>query len=593
MEQREQPPTLGSWRPAERTRRLIGFALLLLSTATLLTNAYYLRFAEPTVSRKAVALGLVVLTALWFLLGRFGLPRNREELRAGFERGRTPILLGAILVVAFAVRYEGIGSGLPQSYIPDEYDYVHSYLQMIKRGDMNPRWWHHPSVQPYVNVATYLGVFFLQAGEGRWRSIHQLQVEDMLFWGRLAAGVIPGTLAVLFVFFLGRRVFDTRVGLLGAALLAVAPGVVEVSQYNKPDSLLVLFSTVGVLATMIYLDRGGPKLAFAAGAAIGFTVAVKYNAALLLIPFTAAVAFRQRFRFFSTPDIYLGAVGSIAGFIAGCPYFYADLARFLAHVGDGIYNYGFAGLAGAQGVNNWYNHARYTVVYGAGLLPVLLALSGLVVALYRIDRRLAVFLAYPIIYYSFYSSQKINFAGNLMPVYPFLAILAGFGIAESIALVERRLEARVGRSARSRALGSVALLVVLVLVLWFPVSMTLRHNRLVTLPDTGTMAALWIESRYPEGTHFALERQTPFLDRTRFQITQESVLVRRSVEDYREAGVRYLVVSSTVYKRFGANSRRGRAYERLFNICPLVKEFAPVEGRLMGPTIRILEVPAG
>ncbi len=122
MEQREQPRTLGSWRPAERTRRLIGFALLLLSTATLLTNAYYLRFAEPTVSRKAAALGLVVLTAVWFLLGRFGFPRNRQELRAVFERGRTPILLGAILVVAFAVRYQGIGSGLPQSYIPDEYD---------------------------------------------------------------------------------------------------------------------------------------------------------------------------------------------------------------------------------------------------------------------------------------------------------------------------------------------------------------------------------------------------------------------------------------------------------------------------------------
>ncbi len=123
--------------------------------------------------------------------------------------------------------------------------------------------------------------------------------------------------------------------------------------------------------------------------------------------------------------------------------------------------------------------------------------------------------------------------------------------------------------------------------------MTLRHNRLATLPDTGTMATQWIESRFPEGTHFALERQTPSLDRKRFQITQESVLVRRSVEDYREAGVQYLVVSSTVYKRFGANSRRARAYERLFNLCPLVKEFAPVEGRIMGPTIRILEVPAG
>ena len=291
---------------------------------------------------------------------------------------------------------------------------------MIKRGDMNPRWWHHPSVQPYVNVATYLAVFYLEAPTGRWKSVRQMQVEDMLFWGRFGAGVVPGTLAVLVVFLLGQWVFGTRIGLVASALFAVMPGVVEVSQYNKPDSLLVLFSATSVLVTLVYFDRGARGLALAAGVVVGLAVAVKYNAALLLIPFFLAVTFpsrhRHRFDVRSLPR----RCRLDPGFHRWLPVLlYADLARFLDHVGAGLFNYGFQGLAGASGVDNWKTHALYTARYGAGVWAFLAGLMGLTVALWRIDRRLLVFLAYPVLYYSFYSSQRINFAGNLMPVYPF------------------------------------------------------------------------------------------------------------------------------------------------------------------------------
>ena len=583
--------SFGSLRPTERTRRLVGFVLLLLSTATLLTNAYYLQFAEPSLSRKTLAIAVIGLTVAWFLVSYLGLPRNRDELVALLRRGKTPILVTAILVVGFSVRYDGITSGLPQSYIPDEYEYVHSYLQMIKRGDMNPRWWHHPSVQPYVNVATYLAVFYLEAPSGRWKSVHQMQVEDMLFWGRFGAGVVPGTLAILVVFVLGQWIFGTRIGLVASALFAVLPGVVEVSQYNKPDSLLVLFSATSVLVTLVYLDRGGRGLALAAGAVVGLAVAVKYNAALLLIPFFLAVLFRRGIGIVSTSDLYLGVVGSILGFTVGCPYFYADLARFLDHVGAGLFNYGFQGLAGAAGVDNWKTHALYTARYGAGVWAFLAGLMGLTVALWRIDRRLFVFLAYPVLYYSFYSSQRINFAGNLMPVYPFLAILASYGIVEAVVFVNSYLSERMPR-ARAWPLESLALVAVLVLVAWSPASTTLRRNRLVTLPDTGTMAAQWIESRFPPGTHFAVERHSPVLDRERFDVTERKRVIDIGVDHLRDAGVQYLIVTSTSYRRFGAEHRQTRNYERLFGRCPLVKEFEPESGRLFGPTIRILEVPA-
>lgn len=563
-----------------KKKHFVGWLLLVASTTTLLTNAYYFQFLEPSVSRKSLALVLIGVTAAWFYISKVGIPRPN-----------TSWVLAAILAVAFVLRYQGAGSGLPQSYIPDEYDYVHSYLQMIKRGDLNPHWWHHPSVQPYVNVVAYLVMFYPQVPSGKWSTVQQLQVEDVLLWGRVAAGVIPGTLAVLVAFFLGRRLFGAGVGLLGAAVLAVATGVVEVSQYNKPDALLVLFVSLSVLATLAYLDVGTKRLAFAAGAVVGLTVATKYNGALVLLPFLAAVLFRHGLKFVQRPDIYLGAAGTVTGFVVGCPYFYADFQRFLDHVAAGLYNYGYVGLEGAMGVDNWYNHAVYTIRYGTGPWPFLFGILGLLIALYRIDRRIAVFLTYPVLYYSFYSSQKILFAGNLVPVYPFLAILAAYGVSETAAFVGRMASKRIALPQSVAEKTAAALLIVL--VLWFPWSLSRYRNHMVTLPDTGTLAAEWIESRFPEGTHFGIERHTPVLDPRRYQLTRESRVINVSVDHLREAGVQYLIVSSTVYGRFGPENRQSRRYRELFERCHLVKEFAPEEGRIMGPTIRILEIPAG
>ncbi|MFQ5791519.1 MAG: hypothetical protein ACE5JI_13690, partial [Acidobacteriota bacterium] len=109
---------------------------------------------------------------------------------------------------------------------------------------------------------------------------------------------------------------------------------------------------------------------------------------------------------------------------------------------------------------------------------------------------------------------------------------------------------------------------------------------------TGTYARKWIEAHFPPGTHFAVERHTPVLDPKRYKITMESRVINRAVRDLRTEGVQYLVVSSTVYSRFSPEHRQSQNYEKLFRICPQVAEFKPVEGKLYGPTIRILSVPA-
>jgi hypothetical protein len=137
-------------------------------------------------------------------------------------------------------------------------------------------------------------------------------------------------------------------------------------------------------------------------------------------------------------------------------------------------------------------------------------------------------------------------------------------------------------------LAAAALLAGMVVL---PLRSAVRFDIEQTRRDTGSYAREWIERTFPPGTRFALERFTPVLDRSRYPVTQEARLITRSVRSYREKGVRYLVVSSLAYDCYGPQHNQTRSYQKLFAICPLVAEFAPIPGQRPGPAIRILRVP--
>lgn len=519
------------------------------------------------------------------------LPRGRDEWHRVARVAAPGLLLASILALAFGLRVWGITSGLPQSYVADEYDFVHAVLRMMKGGDLNPHSWYHPSLQPYLALATYTVVFLLEVPRGRWSHVHQIAEEDMLYWGRFT-GVMAGTATVLVTYLLARRLFGKRVGLLAAALMAVFPAAVQHSQYNKPDPVLALMTTISVLVILVYLERGGTAQALAAGAVIGLSLSAKYNGIVVLVPFLLAVAFRHGRRLLSRPDLYVGMGGIVLGFVIGCPYFLSEFNLFLDHVADDIYTYAYAGRAGAEGVDNWAGHATYTRKYGAGLIASLGAIAGLGIVLYRMNAALAVFVSFPVLYFGYYSTQRINYRPNLLPVYPFLAILAAYAFFELLRWARGRAPGTAPASERGRLLLRAATAVLLVAMLAPPLRTAVLYNIEVTRRDTGNEAREWIERTFPAGTHFAVERHTPVLDRARFKVTQEARVITRSVKSYRDEGVQYFIVSSMTFDRFDAEHNQTRSYQKLFALCPTIQEFAPIAGRRPGPTIRVLRLPA-
>jgi len=554
------------------------------AVAVVLTNAYYLRFLEPGISRGILGAALFGLGAMVAALASWDRPRTADDWRALARRGAEPALLVVILGLAFGLRLWGITASLPQSYVADEYDFVHAGLRMIKGGDLNPHWWFHPSLQRYMAVATYAVVFILGVPRGRWVHVSDITVEDMLYWGRFV-GVMSGTLTVLVAYLLGRKVFGSRVGLLSAALLAVFPATVQHSQYNKPDPVIALMTAASVYVTLVYLERGGHGYALASGMAVGLAASAKYNGILVVVPFVLAVLFRHGAQALARPDLYVGGVGTFLGFLMGCPFFLTEIHLFLDQIAYDISTYAYEGREGAEGVDNWWGHATYTYRYGAGFAASWAALGGLALTLWRINPARAVFLTFPVMYYGYYGAQRINFRGNLIPVYPFLAVVAAYAVVELIEWL--------GRSplARKRFVVPALAALVLSLVIVPPLRTAIRFDIEATRPDTGTFAREWIDRTFPPGTKFAVERFTPVLDPKRYQVVQESRLVNRSVRSYRDEGVQYLIISSMAYTRYAAEHNQTKSYVKLFALCPVVATFDPIPNQLVGPTIKILRVP--
>ncbi len=100
------------WFPPEPLGHRIEWFLLLFSTLTILTNAYFLQFAEDAISRKLLAYVAVAATGLWMWIRHYGAPRSFAQIKSLLRRYSTALLLSLIVAIAFALRLSGISYGL-------------------------------------------------------------------------------------------------------------------------------------------------------------------------------------------------------------------------------------------------------------------------------------------------------------------------------------------------------------------------------------------------------------------------------------------------------------------------------------------------
>ena len=104
-----------------------------------------------------------------------------------------------------------------------------------------------------------------------------------------AIQALVGTASLWVLFLIGRRLFGSSAGLLGALFLSLAPWHLRQSGAFKPDIMLVLAAMVALHA-MLAASRSGRVSSYAAaGAMVGATAAAKWNGGALLVPLLCTI----------------------------------------------------------------------------------------------------------------------------------------------------------------------------------------------------------------------------------------------------------------------------------------------------------------
>jgi hypothetical protein len=418
----------------------------------------------------------------------------------GGAEGRAPRLwwwggLALVLVAALALRLWGVKSGLPYVYNIDEAGhFVPKAVAMSSRG-LNPHYFVNPPELTYVLHLVFVAWFGGDHGVVREYAAH----PDRVF---LVARVVVALLsagAVWLLYLLGARLLSRGVGLLAAALEAVAFLPVFYGHFALNDAATLLPLTLSLLGSAGILRYGRKRDYALAGLGLGFACASKYTAGIAIVPLAAAAATH----YLDTPPnagrrvligIALAGGCALGAFLLANPYALLDFQRFHSElVHQSSLSEEAQGKLGApkQGGVLYY---LWSFSWGLGWVPALAALGG-TVAIWRRDARIGWLLVpAPFLFLGFMGLQDRYFGRWLLPIFPIACLLAAYFAHELVARVRQR-----------RAVVVLATVLIAVLLLGQGVVYSVHDDLVLARADTRNLTRAWMVGHVPRGTRIVLE----------------------------------------------------------------------------------------
>ncbi len=346
----------------------------------------------------------------------------------GRERLVWGTAVGALLLFAFLLRIWGNGHGLPYAYNADENAHFVTRAIGLFGHDWDPNYYVNPPAYTYL-VHLVLGAWY----GGRAGVSNSFAADPTQIWliSRMIAAVC-GTIAVWLLYLAGARLVDRRVGLLAAGIFAVAFLPVFYSKLALNDVPTLAGVCLGLWGAAGILRHGRARDYVWAGLGLGLACATKYTGGIVLLPIVAAAVaqFVASGRTWALRGIVIVGVGALASFVAANPYALLDFSSFWEGVTHQSEASGDA--AGKLGLTQDSGYAYYLWSFGWGLgwLPLIFAVGG--AARLWFDERRLLWMLVPaiLVFFLFMGSQERYFGRWLMPVFPFVCILAAYAAVE-------------------------------------------------------------------------------------------------------------------------------------------------------------------
>ncbi len=418
------------------------------------------------------------------------------------DEGPALAVLGLIMVVGLVLRVVHNDHGLPYVYYVDEGSHFTKRAVEVFH-DANPGYFQNPSAYTYLLHLLYRAVSLPFGGGEKILGGYRYNADWIFELSRGLAAVLC-LAGVAAVYYAGRQLWNRRTGLVAAAILCFAFLPVAFSRIAVTDVGTLAPVALTLLFAVRMHETGGLKWCAAAGLAAGLAVGFKYTAGLVLIAPALALVLplaatrnRAALRTAVLGGLAVGG-GALLAFLVTNPYFFIDIKTALHQLR------GQAELAGNQ---DKFGQERDTgalyyldsLTWGLGWAAAAAAAAGAVLLARRDRVRLALLLAFPVALFVYLSLQSRFFGRWLLPIYPALALLAGYAVVHAIDVVR----------ARAPRLEWPAVAVAGVLLLWQPLAADARSMAVLGQRDTREIARQWLAANERRELRIIIEPAVP------------------------------------------------------------------------------------
>ncbi len=473
------------------------------------------------------------------------------------------LLLVAILILAGAFRFTGLDWDEGQHLHPDE-----RFLTMVENSLQWPKSWGEywdTAVNPLNpnnhNFGSYVyGLFPVVVTKFMGELLGMTGYGAVYLVGRALSGVMD-LLSIVIVFLLGRRLYNARVGLVGALLGALTVLTIQQSHFFTVDNFTTFFITLALYAAVRVAQGEGWGSVLLLGVAFGLAVSCKINALTFLLIIGLAFILRaaRRAALFTeapahTRQVRLGrfqmrwewGANPLCGPLPSRERFFAKAVEAIpalllvlvvafwtfrivqpqAFTGPGFFDVRLnpqwleqmdfiRKLVGGEidypPSHQWAARApvlymlEHMVLWGLGLplgLAVWAAWALMAYELYHLRWKHLLPWAWMTFTFFYQSVQFVKTVRYLLPIYPTMALMAAYGLVYAWDWARRP---RRGRLLWLRRLtrGAVRALVIVIVVgtgLW-----ALAFTSIYTRPVTRVAASRWIFQNIPKGSTLSYE----------------------------------------------------------------------------------------
>ena len=354
------------------------------------------------------------------------------------------IALCAVIAFAFFVRIYRIDFGLPYLYYWDEPQTAGTALQMLKTGTLNPHFFNYGSLPIYIAYFVDVFHYLYLMGQPESANAYMTALSEIKTWADTQFGwtishpsfyrlnrfvnVLFSLGSIVLTYQISNVLFNKKwVGLSAAFFLACTASHVEYSAIISPDIPVAFFVLAVTLFSLKFLNQGETKYLLLSLIFSGFAMATKYNSTLVvMLPLLAVlIRFATKRQAFEGKWLVMVPLIPAVTFFVCMPYAFLDSASFLSSLGYELRHYKVLGHGGDSSIPG-IRHIRFqfqAIITNTGALGFVVCSLGLL-AMIRKPKLLFVIL-FPLAYFFYMTTMRVNFHRNFILIYPYLAILYG------------------------------------------------------------------------------------------------------------------------------------------------------------------------